>query len=57
MPPKDYLNLLGFILCAFGIGLVLYVQILGLILRLHLLLYPKVDVKFIQHHTQKQEAQ
>lgn len=57
MTPKDYLNLFGFILSALGIGLVLYVQILGLILRLHLLLYPKVDAKFIQHHTQNPNAQ
>jgi hypothetical protein len=53
MTLNDTLILIGLLLILLGVGLLLYVQILGLILRLHLLLYPKVDAKFIQHQTKE----
>ena len=55
MRSQDYLTIFGLIFCALGIVLVLYIETLGLILRLHLLLYPKVDAKFIEYHTKEPE--
>lgn len=47
MTLNDYLVLFGLLIVFFGIGLLLYVQVLGLILRFHLIFFPKIHSKIL----------
>jgi len=56
MTLNDYLVLFGLLIVFFGIGLLLYVQVLGLILRFHLILFPKIHSKILQLENQEPSA-
>jgi hypothetical protein len=56
MTLNDYLVLFGLLIVLFGIGLLLYVQVLGLILRFHLILFPKIHSKILQLENQESSA-
>jgi hypothetical protein len=56
MTLNDYLVLFGLLIVFFGIGLLLYVQVLGLILRFHLILFPKIHSQILQLENQDPSA-
>ena len=44
----DCLTLFGLFIIFLGLGLLIYASLLGLILRFHLQLFPKIHAKLIQ---------
>ncbi len=48
MTPCDALNLFGLFLIFLGLGLLLYASLLGIFLRFHLQLFPKIHAKLEQ---------
>ena len=48
MTLTDTLALFGMVILILGIGLLLYVQVLELLLRFHLILFPKIHAKTSQ---------
>jgi len=51
----DTFYLFGLFIIFLGVGFLLYCQLLGLLLRFHIILFPKMHTKFIQHQTTKHE--
>jgi hypothetical protein len=52
MTPIDALTLFGLFIIFLGLGLLIYTSLLGLLLRFHINLFPKMHSKltaFIQH--------
>ena len=56
MTTYDAFALFGLVILWLGIGLLLYVQVLGLLLRFHLALFPKIHAKINQIEHQEANA-
>jgi hypothetical protein len=46
MTPNDYLTLFGLLILFLGVGLLLYVGLLGLMLRFHIRLFPLIAKRY-----------
>lgn len=59
MPLPDALTLFGLFIIFLGLGLLLYVSLVGLLLRFHIILFPKMHSKLVAltQHNQEENAQ